>query len=300
MAIDRLIGIIAVLLREERVKTSELARRFEVSGRTIARDIDRLCRAGIPLGTVRGSGGGVFIMEGYAVERTLLTDADRGAVLAGLRSLDSVSGTNYYRQLMEKLPHAAMNTGDDCVVIDLASWYGAALAPRLEQLKVACAESRAVEFTYCSPGGDSRRLVEPYKLVFRWSSWYLYGWCRTREDWRLFKLNRMLDVEVLEEAFTPRPAPDPITPPEQVYPNTLEAVIRFAPPARWRLIDEYGVKSFTVQEDGSLLFQRGFPDKEELFRWLLSFQEQGELLSPQSLREEFSLKIKNICRKYDS
>lgn len=300
MAVDRLIGIVAVLLREKRVRTAELARRFEVSARTISRDIERLCRAGIPLGTVRGSGGGVFIMEGYALENTLLTDADRGAILAGLRSLDSVSGTNGYRRLMEKLPRARGDSDDDCVVIDLASWYGAALAPRLEAMKAACARRRVVRFTYCSPSGDSRRTVEPDKLVFRWSSWYLHGWCRTREDWRLFKINRMLDIEVLEEPFSPRPAPDPITPPERVYPAALEAEIRFAPEARWRLIDEYGAESFSTREDGSLLFRRGFPDKEELFRWVLSFQEQGELLSPQYLREEFLIRVRNICRKYDT
>ena len=104
MTIDRLIGIVAVLLREGQVTAGRLAERFEVSARTIHRDVDRLCRAGIPLRTARGAGGGISIMEGYQLDGTVLTDEDRGAILAGLRSLDSVSGTGYYRQLMEKLP----------------------------------------------------------------------------------------------------------------------------------------------------------------------------------------------------
>ncbi len=95
MTVDRLICILAVLLREEQVTAAQLAERFEVSQRTIQRDIDRLCRAGIPLRTERGVHGGVSIMEGYAVDKTMLTNADRGAILAGLRSLDSVSGTGY-------------------------------------------------------------------------------------------------------------------------------------------------------------------------------------------------------------
>ncbi len=299
MTIDRLIGILAILLREERATAAGLAKRFEVSPRTIQRDVDRLCRAGIPLRTVRGAGGGISIMEGYAVEHTLLTDGERGAILAGLRSLDSVSGTGYYRQLMEKLPPSRQSAGDDCVTIDLSSWYGPALAPKLEALKAACAEHRVVNFTYCAPGRDSRRWVEPNKLLFRWSSWYLHGWCREREDFRLFKLNRMIELSILPEVFAPRPVLDPVTPAERVYPEQLKAEIRLSPAARWRLIDEYGVDSFSVQEDGFLLFRRGFPDKEELFRWVLSFQSQAELLEPYQLRQEFFSRLKEICRKYD-
>ena len=300
MAIDRLIGILAILLREEKATAAQLAARLEVDQRTIYRDMERLCRAGIPLRSQRGKNGGISIMEGYAMERTLLTDADRGAILAGLRSLDSVSGTGYYRRLMEKLPQSREAAADDCVVIDLASWYGPVLAPRLAELKEACAGHRAVRFTYCAPAGDSRRVVEPDKLVFRWSSWYLHGWCRDREDWRLFKLGRMLSLETLEETFSPRPAPWPITPAEQVYPGRLQAAVRFAPSARWRLVDEYGAECFTQEPDGSLLFRRSFPGRGELLRWVLSFGDQAEILEPEDMRREMADFAKKIFEKYDS
>ncbi len=300
MAIDRLIGILSVLLREKQATAGCLAERFEVSVRTIQRDIDRLCRAGIPLRTARGVGGGISIMEGYGLDKTVLTDQDRGAILAGLRSLDSVSGTGYYRQLMERLPQAEARAGDDCVVIDLASWYGPAIAPRLALLKDACARRRLVSFTYCAPGGESRRRVEPCQLVFRWSSWYLHGWCRERADFRLFKLNRMLDLSVQDEGFRPRPAPSPLTPAERVYPDCLQAVVRFDPSVRWRLVDEYGAESFTQLPDGSLLFRRGFPGREELLRWVLSFGEAAEILEPKDLRQELGTLAKKIWEKYDS
>ena len=205
MAIDRLIGILTVLLREEQVTAASLAERFEVSVRTIARDVDRLAEAGIPVRTARGAGSGISIMEGYGLDRTLFTNADRGAILAGLRSLDSVSGTGYYRQLMEKLPSGLEDVGDDCVVIDLASWYGPLLAPRLELFKSACAARHPVSFTYCAPSGETVRTVEPGRLLFRWSSWYLWAWCRVRRDWRLFKLGRMLEDEYGAECFTREP-----------------------------------------------------------------------------------------------
>lgn len=299
MSLDRLIGILAVLLREERATAGDLAARFEVSARTIRRDVDRLCRAGIPLTTSRGLGGGISIMEGYAVDRTVLTDADCGAILAGLRSLDSVSGTSYYRQLMERLPQGNAAAMDDCVMIDLASWYGPVLGPRLELLKGACARRELVAFTYCAPSGDSRRAVEPCRLVFRWSSWYLWGWCREREDFRLFKLNRMLDLELTGERFPPRAVPSPITPADRVYPARLKAVVRFQPEARWRLVDEYGRRSFIEEPDGCLLFQAGFPGQEELLHWLLTFGSMAELLEPEPLREELHDLAKKICEKYD-
>lgn len=103
MKTDRLIGILSILLQEEKTTAPELAERFEVSRRTINRDIEDLCRAGIPIRTVQGSGGGISIMDGYRMDRTILTSRDMQMILAGLRSLDSVSGSRYYSQLMEKL-----------------------------------------------------------------------------------------------------------------------------------------------------------------------------------------------------
>lgn len=298
MAVDRLIGILTVLLREEQVTAGELAERFEVSTRTIARDVDRLCQAGIPLRTVRGMGGGISIMEGFRLDRTMLTNADRAAILAGLRSLDSVSGTGYYRQLMQKLPQEGENAGDDCVVIDLASWYGPMLAPRLEELKRACVERRVVEFTYCAPGGDSRRTVEPGRLVFRWSSWYLWGRCRRREDWRLFKLNRMRDVSVKEEYFPAIEIPA-LAPLKWDFPEDASATVRFDAAMRWRLVDEYGWDSFSEEADGSLLFRRQFPGKAELLRWVLTFGEHAELLEPPELRREMKDLVEKLRVKYD-
>ena len=103
MKIDRLIGILYVLLQKDKVTAPELAERFEVSRRTINRDIEDLCRAGIPIRTSQGKGGGISIMDGYRMDRTILTSKDMQMILAGLRSLDSVSGSSYYGQLMEKI-----------------------------------------------------------------------------------------------------------------------------------------------------------------------------------------------------
>ena len=123
MKIDRLIGILSVLLQQEMITAPELAEKFEVSRRTINRDIEALCKAGISIRTIQGVGGGIRIMEGFSMDRMLLTSKDMQMIMAGLRSLDSVSGSHYYGQLMEKIKPGSSNliSGRDSILIDLSS-----------------------------------------------------------------------------------------------------------------------------------------------------------------------------------
>ena len=139
MKIDRLIGILSVLLQKEKTTAPELAERFEVSRRTINRDIENLCKAGIPIQTSQGAGGGISIMEGFSMDRTLLTSKDMKTILAGLRSLDSVSGSHYYGQLMEKIKPGSSDivTGSDAILIDLSSWNKDAIAPKVSFIQDA-------------------------------------------------------------------------------------------------------------------------------------------------------------------
>ena len=288
MKLDRMIGILAVLLQQEKVTAPWLAEKFEVSRRTINRDIERLCMAGIPIVTSRGAGGGISVMEGYKIDRTLLTSSDMQAILAGLRSLESVSGTGRYAQLMDRLLPGASDllSGDPHILIDLSSWYKTALAPKIE-LHEAIENSRLVSFSYHAPSGESSRLVEPYDLIFQWAGWYLWGWCRTREDFRLFKLNRMTELADAG-SFEKRPASLPDLSQERVFPHVFQVKARIEPEYRWRLIEEYGADSFQEQEDGSLLFTFGFTDKTGIVGWIASFGGGAELLEPEELRRDLA------------
>ena len=299
MKLDRMIGILAVLLQQEKVTAPWLAEKFEVSRRTINRDIERLCMAGIPIVTSRGAGGGISVMEGYKIDRTLLTSSDMQAILAGLRSLDSVSGTGRYAQLMDRLlPRASdLLSGDPHILIDLSSWYKTALAPKIELLHEAIENSRLVSFSYHAPSGESSRLVEPYDLIFRWAGWYLWGWCRTREDFRLFKLNRMTELADAG-SFEKRPASLPNLSQERVFPHVFQVKARIEPEYRWRLIEEYGADSFQEQEDGSLLFTFGFTDKTGIVGWIASFGGGAELLEPEELRCELVQFGENIRKRH--
>ena len=300
MKIDRLIGILSILLQQEKVTAPYLAEKFEVSRRTINRDIEDLCMAGIPIVTQQGANGGISIMEGFKIDRTLLTSADLQAILAGLRSLDSVSGTNRYGQLMEKLSVGASDVlaGDQHILIDLSSWYKGSLAPKIEQIHGAIEQQEAITFTYFSQKGESKREIEPYHLVFQWSSWYVWGWCRQKHDFRLFKLNRMTNLQCVGEKFEKKNVPLPDLTPEKVFPSKLQVRSVFASECKWRLIEEFGMNSFIEQEDGTLLFQFDFTDKENLVSWILTFGDKAELLEPVSVREELLRIGEDIQKKY--
>lgn len=288
MKIDRLIGILSELLQKDTVTAPELARRFEVSRRTINRDIEDLCMAGIPVSTRQGAGGGISIMEGYRVDKTLLTSRDMQMILAGLRSLDSVSGNHYYSRLMEKLQPGASDfiNGRDSVLIDLSSWYKDALAPKIEAIQTAIDGKHLLTFQYYGPKGESSRCIEPYYLVFKWASWYVWGWCRDREDFRLFKLNRMEQTAVSAEEFESREVPLPDLRDERVFPGGIHVKALFEPEMKWRLVEEYGPYCFAEQPDGKLLFHGEYTNRENLTRWLLAFGDKVRLLEPEDLRAE--------------
>ena len=301
MKTDRLIGILSILLQEEKTTAPELAERFEVSRRTINRDIEDLCRAGIPIRTVQGSGGGISIMDGYRMDRTILTSRDMQMILAGLRSLDSVSGSRYYSQLMEKLQSgsSAYIGGRDSILIDLSSWNKSSLAPKIEMIQNAIENRSLLEFRYYAASGESSRTIEPYYLVFKWSNWYVWGWCTSREDFRLFKLNRMDNVEETDCRFTCRNVPVPDLSNDKVFPGGIRVKALFAPDMKWRLIEEYGPKCFTEAVDGRLLLTADFSDMDNLVSWILTFGAKAEVLEPVEVRDRFRHMAEALAKSYE-
>ena len=300
MKIDRLIGILSVLLQKEKMTAPELAERFEVSRRTINRDIEDLCKAGIPIQTSQGTGGGISIMEGYRLDRTILTSKDMQMILAGLRSLDSVSGSSYYCQLMEKIRTGSSEfiSGRDSILIDLSSWYGDSLTPKIETIQDAVENRHLVRFQYYAPSGESERTVEPYFLVFRWSSWYLWGWCKDRKDFRMFKLNRMDRIQKTDESFECRNIAMPDLSNEKIFPRGIKVKVLFEPDQKWRLVEEFGSKCFTEYDDGRLLFTGDYTDLGNLITWLMTFGDKAEVIEPREAREAISQMVKRMMKIY--
>lgn len=301
MKIDRLIGILSILLQKDTVTAPYLAEQFEVSRRTVNRDIEDLCKAGIPIITRQGTGGGISIMENYKMDRTLLTNREMQDILAGLRSLDSINGTNRYGQLMEKLSAGSSDflTGNQSILIDLSSWYKDSLAPKIELIRGAIDSRTELEFLYYAPGGEGRRKIEPYYLIFRWSSWYVWGWCEDREDFRLFKLNRMDRMRLSDNTFAKRSVPLPDLHNERIFPGGIRVKALFDAGCKWRLVEEFGPECFEEQADGRLLFHADYTHKEDLVTWLLTFRDQAELLEPPEIREELRSALENTLQIYE-
>ena len=300
MKADRLIGILSILLQEEKATAPVLAEKFEVSRRTINRDIENLCKAGIPIRTAQGAGGGISIMDGYRMDRTILTSRDMQMILAGLRSLDSISGSRYYSQLMEKLQSGSSTfiSGRDSMLIDLSSWYKASLAPKIEVIQSAIEKRNLLDFRYYAPSGESTRTIEPYYLVFKWSSWYVWGWCTAREDFRLFKLNRMDGVAETSRRFDCRSVPLPDLSNEKIFPGGISVKALFAPDMKWRLVEEFGPHCFTEADDGRLFFTADYTDMDNLVSWLLTFGAKAEVLEPMEVRDRIRHIAKDLAKTY--
>jgi len=301
MKIDRLVGILAILLQKDTVTAPELAEHFEVSRRTINRDIESLCEAGIPICTRQGTNGGISIMEDYRMERTLLSSREMQEILAGLRGLDSISGSRHYVRLMEKLCAGSSQflNGRDSMLIDLSSWYKESLAPKIEIIQSAIEEKQLLHFSYYAPKGESDRIIEPYYLVFRWSSWYIWGWCTKRKDFRLFKLNRMENVICSRQAFLGRNVPMPDLSNERIFPGGIKVKALFAPEVKWRLVEEFGAHCFSEKENRWLLFQCDYTDKDNLIHWLMTFGDKVILLEPESVKNEILDMAKKIVERYE-
>lgn len=235
-------------------------------------------------------------MDGYKIDRTLLTRADMQAIFAGLQSLDSICSTKKYQQLMGKL--SVTEQPSRHIDIDLSSWYKDSLVPKISHILAAIETEELLSFTYYAPGKESARIVEPYSVVFRWSSWYLWGYCTTRSDFRLFKLNRIQDLKQTGQRFTPRPLPEFDCGGTNVYPQTIQAEILLDTSAKWKLIELSGPESFSTRQDGKLLFRSGFADKTDLFGFLLSFGVTAELTEPHELRMEYGRMLRDMAEKH--
>ena len=300
MKIDRLIGILSVLLQKEQVTAPELAERFEVSRRTISRDIEDLCKAGIPIMTMQGSGGGIRIMDGYRMDRTVLTGRDMRMILAGLRSLDSISGTSCYRQLMEKVSAGSSEVirPGDAFLIDLSSWNREVLVPKITAVRDAVEDRKLLTFHYLSPSGESSRTIEPYYIIFKWAGWYVWGWCLDRQNYRMFKLDRMHRVSVSDLTFEPRSPDVPDLSDEKLFPGEVFVKVLFDPSARWRAAESLGQDSLQETGDGDFLFEGTFTDEDSFIGWILTFGNQAEIIEPRTARVKIREILNSAAGRY--
>lgn len=213
MKVDRLVSIIMILLEKKRIGAQELADMFEVSPRTIYRDIDAINMAGIPVRSMPGVGGGFEIMQEYKIDKKIFSTSDLSAILMGLSGLSSmIRGDELVNALAKVKSFIPVDVAKDIelkanqIYIDLSPWMNNTdIQPQLESIKMALQESRLLSFEYADRHGNkTSRIVEPYQLVLKSNRWYFQGYCYKRNDFRLFKLSRISDLHVQEQFFIPR------------------------------------------------------------------------------------------------
>ena len=297
MSNPRLFALYHYLLERRQATAPELARRFEVSVRTIYRDVDALSAAGVPVYAVPGRGGGIALLDHCVLERAAFSQAEQAQLLTALQSLpDSVraeaAGT------LDKLAALFRQRAPDWLQVDLSHWGSAAPDhAKFQRLKQAILERRPISFRYMRSSGQAAlRRVLPARLVFKGRAWYLQGFCLDREDYRTFKVSRMLDLAVQEESFDRPLVPPPIQAAQAEPPFPVPLTLSFAPWMAHRVYDEFAEDCIAPQADGSFLVQVVFPEDQWLYGYLLSFGAAVEVLAPASLRRRLGLLAREIAR----
>ena len=311
MKLDRLVSILVLLLRRERVQARELAEIFEVSVRTILRDVEAINLAGIPIVTYQGAKGGIGIAEGYRLDKSVLTEDDMSTIISTLRGIEGTMSDSRHGVLVEKLrnilPSSQLETLDAKVkqlVIDLSPWG----AKELLRDSVACIRGaienhNEIEFIYIdSSGKRTNRRVEPYSLVLKGQKWYLYAWCHIREDFRLFKLSRMRELKPTAATYQPRKVSleqldwdDPWRASE----NSISLRLVFEEELESIVTDWFG-EDLEKLEDGRLLATAMLPENNWLYGFILSFGTGVEVIDPPHIRKILAEISKGIYEKYSS
>jgi predicted DNA-binding transcriptional regulator YafY len=202
MKISRLFEIVYILIAKKNVTSEELAKHFEVSVRTIYRDINTLCEAGIPIYSKQGKNGGISIVESYILDKTLLSNKEQNEILIGLQSLGAIKYPEV-ENIVSKISTVFNKQDEKWIDIDFSNWGSSEEEKGIFSiLKSSILDRKLIEFSYYNSKGEvEKRIVEPMQLIFKGRNWYLYGFCRNKSDYRIFKIYRMREIEILSESF---------------------------------------------------------------------------------------------------
>lgn len=294
---SRLFRIVYYLLQNGKATAPELAQKFEVSIRTIYRDVDSISSAGIPIYVTQGKGGGISILNDYTLDKSLFSEQEQEQMLTALQGMVATTEKNS-NELLTKLSGLFQIKSTNWIEVDFSDW--AHRTPQQDTfniIKEAIFQKRVISFYYFSgKGNKEKRNVRPIRLVFKSKSWYLYSFCLLRNDYRFFKLTRIKELEMLSETFTQDFTPTKNEKQIQVE-NTAAVKLKFDRQAAFRVYDEF-TDSITEDSQGNLYVQIDLPDNEVLYSYVMSFSDSVEVLEPQSIREQMKKILQKMQEKY--
>ena len=294
---SRLFKLLYYLLEHGKSTAPELAEQFEVSVRTIYRDIDALSSAGIPVYAVQGKGGGISILDHYVLEKSLFSEAERDHILMALQGIIAAEGKDS-DELLTKLSALFRIKATNWIEVDFSGWTQNKPGQDVfNSVKHAILHKNVLSFRYFSGSGQySARKAEPVKLIFKSRDWYLYGYCPEQNNFRFFKLTRIRDLEILSETFSHEFSLPAIE--KQIRPEkTVKVKLKFDERIAFRVYDEFTDEA-EADGHGNLYVQTELPDSDMLFSYLLSFADCVEVIAPASVRERMMKKLRDIQSKY--
>ena len=298
MKIDRLFSRVQILVNKKTVTAKELADYFNVSVRTIYRDIDILSTNGIPVYASQGRGGGISIFDNYSVDKTILSEDEQNKIIMALQSV-SATGQIDVKDSLIKLKNVFKKNDTDWIEIDFSGWEQSEDEKKnFELLKAGIMNYNCVTFSYYNNKGEvSKRIIEPYKLVFKGNKWYVYGYCRKRNDFRFFKLTRIEELEILKETFIKN---DNIHMDLNYTVESVETVrvkLKIKMSAAPRVYDEFR-KGIIKPYGDSLIVEADIPQNQWIYNYFLGYGDEIEILEPEIMRKEFKNFVDIILKKY--
>jgi len=295
---SRLFKIVYHLLDKGQATAPELAEKFEVSVRTIYRDIDALSGAGVPIYAEAGRNGGIHLMNDFVLDKTVLSEEEKQEILTALQSINSMNniGNN---QTLQKLSAIFNMSSENWLEVDFSRWGNNGTDnEKFELLKSAVIHQKCVKITYANSYGTiSERIIKPLKMSYKSMSWYLKAYCTEKQDYRIFKLTRIIDLEMLTDSFCKSyfPELDEDETLGQAY-NTI--VLRFPKNISYRVYDEFDKTKVSKKENGDLIVSVEMPEDEWLIGYLLSFGTQVDIIEPAYLKDIVAEQAKKIYEKY--
>jgi predicted DNA-binding transcriptional regulator YafY len=306
MKIDRLLSITLQLINRSMVTARELSEKYEVSVRTIYRDIESISAAGIPVTSYQGKDGGFCLIDNYRVDRQLLSLNDMVSILMALKGLNTTFTNDNITEAIEKIESLVpddkkclVDKHFENVIIDLSLWGESGAQKEKLQLINSCIHANmCIQFSYRNLIGDEGvRVVEPMSLVLKSFYWYLFAYCRNKNDYRIFRLSRMLECKKLDILFVRK---NKIFNQNEFFNDairkTIKITLKFSPDAKSRVEEYYAehVKSVTV--DGYSIVEIDYPEDEWVYSNILSYGDTVEVISPAHLRE---IIMNRLCKAKD-
>ena len=296
MQINRLFEMVHILLNKKNVTAKELAEHFEVSIRTVYRDIETLTFAGIPVYSSRGKNGGIRLLENYVLNKTLISQDEQNEILYALQSLKAASYPEV-EEILEKMSLIFNKSSDNWIEIDF-SRYGAEDSTLFENIKKAILNKKTVNFTYHNTKGEkSRRTADPLKIWFKEKAWYLFAYCHEKKSIRQFKINRIKGLTLTEEHFDKSMEDFEINDEKEAV-KRVKVIAEIDKSQAYRVYDEFSEENINKMKNGNFEVIMENPESEWVYGYLLSFGEYLKVKEPERIKKILSDKIEKMRENY--